>query len=143
MSTEVCNIHTEGWLVFRARQTRSALPALHPYSTCPLAHNNILFREGKNIKGISQVGLVTAVYSISCSNQPDFHISISCFIRFEPAGWGLWNIDCVGCVLKRVIAVSFVIIHLRLGVRILERNVTGGDFLTQERLNKKRMDEIV
>lgn len=132
MSTEVWNIHTEGWLVFRARQTRSALPALHPYSTCPLAHNNILFREGKNIKGISQVGLVTAVYSISCSNQPDFHISISCFIRFTPAGWGLWNIGCVGCVLKRVIAVSFVTVHLRLGVRILEKCYWGSLFNSGE-----------
>jgi hypothetical protein len=50
---------------------------------------------------------------------------------------------CVGCVLKGVIAVSFVIMHLRLGVRLLEKNVTEGDFLTQERLNKKRMDEII
>jgi hypothetical protein len=49
----------------------------------------------------------------------------------------------VGYVLKRVIAVSFVSIHLRLGVRLLEKNATEGDFLTQERLNKKRMDEII
>jgi hypothetical protein len=46
-------------------------------------------------------------------------------------------------VLKRVIAVSFVVIHLRLGVRLLEKNVAGGDFLTQARLNKKRTDEIM
>jgi len=49
------------------------------------------------------------------------------------------ELGCVGCVLKRVIAASFLIVHtsIRLGVRLLEKNVTNGDFLTQERLNKK------